>query len=111
MFSRSRARAAATVTLVSLAPAGALAQDDGAAFYKGRQLTFAVASTPGGGYDSYARLVGRHIGKYIPGHPTVVVTNMTGAGGHLVGRYIHSVAPRDGSWVAVVLPGTITGGL
>jgi tripartite-type tricarboxylate transporter receptor subunit TctC len=107
---------AAVAALLAWSPAlvatGAVAQpDDVASFYKGRQLTVAVASTPGGGYDSYARLVSRHIGKYIPGHPSVVVANMTGAGGHLVGRYIHGVAPRDGTWVAVVLPGTITGGL
>jgi tripartite-type tricarboxylate transporter receptor subunit TctC len=83
--------------------------DDG--FYRGKQLSFAVASSAGGGFDSYARLLARHIGKFVPGNPGSVVTNMSGAGGHLVGRYISEVAPRDGTWIALVLPGTITGAL
>jgi tripartite-type tricarboxylate transporter receptor subunit TctC len=100
------------VLLSLLSPAASLAQsDDGAAFYRGRQFTFAIASTPGGGYDSYGRLVARHIVKHIPGNPGSLVTNMTGAGGHLVGRYISEVAPHDGTWIAVVLPGTITAAL
>ena len=66
----------------------------------GRQLTIAIASSSGGGYDSYGRLVARHIVKHIPGNPGSVVTNMTGAGGHLVGRYVSEVAPRDGTWIA-----------
>ncbi len=87
------------------------AQDDAASFYKGTQITIAVASTPGGGYDSYARMVARHLAKYVPGGPSIVVTNMSGAGGNLVGRYLSNVAPRDGTYIALVLPGTITGGL
>src|SRR5262245_3646182 len=113
MRDRKRQRSAGLVpgilALVATQPAACLAQDDG--FYKSRQITFVVASTPGGGYDSYARLVARHIGKYIAGNPATLVTNMTGAGGHLVGRYLTEVAPRDGTTVAVVLPGTITGAL
>ena len=102
----------ALVLLTLLCPAASLAQsDDGSDFYRGRQLTFAIASTPGGGYDSYGRLVARHLVKHIPGNPGNLVTNMTGAGGHLVGRYISEVAPRDGTWIAVVLPGTITAAL
>ncbi len=89
----------------------ARAQEDTAAFYKGAQITIAVASTAGGGYDSYARLVARHLGKHIAGAPSIVVTNMSGAGGNLVARYLSNVAPRDGTYIALVLPGTITGGL
>ena len=61
---------------VSSAPA----QDTAAQFYKGRQVTVIVGSSAGGGYDIYARLVARHMGKYIPGNPTLVVSNMPGAG-------------------------------
>jgi len=57
-----------------------------AQFYKGRQITVIVGSSPGGGYDIYARLMARHIGKYIPGNPTMVVTNMPGAGSKRHGR-------------------------
>jgi tripartite-type tricarboxylate transporter receptor subunit TctC len=87
------------------------AQENTPAFPKGAPVTIAVASTAGGGYDSYARLVARHLGKYVPGAPSIVVTNMTGAGGNVVARWLSNVAPRDGTTIALVLPGTITGGL
>lgn len=79
--------------------------------YKGAQITIAVASTAGGGYDSYARMIARHLGKHVPGNPSVVVTNMSGAGGNVVARYLSNAAPKDGTYIALVLPGTITGGL
>ena len=101
----------AAAVLALMLSVAARAQDDAATFYKGAQITIAVASTAGGGYDSYARLVARHLGKHIPGAPSIVVTNMTGAGGNLVARYLSNVAPRDGTYIALVLPGTITGGL
>jgi tripartite-type tricarboxylate transporter receptor subunit TctC len=103
------ARWISVLALTIAMPSASLAQDDG--FYRGRQISIAVASTAGGGYDSYARLVARHMGKHIPGNPAFVVTNMTGAGGHLVGRYITEFAPRDGTSIGLVLPGTITGAL
>jgi tripartite-type tricarboxylate transporter receptor subunit TctC len=103
-------QAGAAATVLGLAVAGiANAQDD--ATYRGAQITIAVASTAGGGYDSYARMVARHLGKHVPGNPTIVVTNMSGAGGNVVGRYLSNVAPKDGTYIALVLPGTITGGL
>jgi tripartite-type tricarboxylate transporter receptor subunit TctC len=93
-------------------PWPAAAQDnDVASFYRTHPLTFAIASTPGGGYDSYGRLVAHYITRHLPGNPGTIVTNMTGAGGHLLGRYITQVAPHDGTWIAVVLPGTITAAL
>ncbi|HTV36684.1 MAG TPA: tripartite tricarboxylate transporter substrate-binding protein [Xanthobacteraceae bacterium] len=71
--------------------------DDIADFYRGRQVELIVGFGPGGGYDAYARLLARHIGKYIPGHPNVVVENMPGAGSLRAANYIYSVAPKDGS--------------
>ena len=103
-----QAGVAATTLALTLAGA-AKAQDD--ASYQGSQVIIAVASTAGGGYDSYARMVARHLGKHVPGHPTVVVTNMSGAGGNVLGRYLSNAAPKDGTYIALVLPGTITGGL
>ncbi len=82
-----------------------------AANFAGKQITVAVASTPGGGYDSYARLLASHIGKYLAGNPNAITSNMTGAGGNTLARYINSVAPKDGTWIALVLPATITGGI
>lgn len=52
------------------------------AFYRGKNLQLIIGSNVGGGYDFYGRLVGRYIGKYIPGKPNVVVSNMAGAGGN-----------------------------
>ena len=69
-----------TVAAVCLATSTASAQDAVAAFYRGKTVTITVGSAVGGGYDTYARLVGRHLGRHIPGNPTVVVQNIPGAG-------------------------------
>ena len=88
---------------------GAAAEDDPVAeFYKGRQVTFYIASAVGGGYDTYARLIGRHIGRYIPGNPTIVPVNMPGAGGEVVVSHLLTAAPKDGSVIAEVQPPVIT---
>ena len=100
----------AGVAATALALAGVANAQDGAT-YQGAQITMAVASTAGGGYDSYARMVARHLGKHVPGNPTIVVTNMSGAGGNVVARYLSNAAPKDGTYIALVLPGTVTGGL
>jgi tripartite-type tricarboxylate transporter receptor subunit TctC len=71
--------------------------DEVADFYRGRQVNLIVGFGPGGGYDVYARLLARHIGKYIPGNPNVVVQNMPGAGSLRAANYIYTVAPRDGA--------------
>jgi tripartite-type tricarboxylate transporter receptor subunit TctC len=84
--------------LGSLVSALAVARaDEVADFYRGRQVDLVAGFGPGGGYDSYARLLARHIGKYIPGKPNVVVENMPGAGSLRAANYIYSVAPKDGS--------------
>jgi hypothetical protein len=70
----------------------ALAED----FYKGKTLRFVVGFPPGAGYDTYARTVARHIGKYIPGNPTIVVQNMTGAGSLIAAHHIDKRAKPDG---------------
>lgn len=71
--------------------------DEIADFYRGRQVQLIVGFGPGGGYDAYARLLARYIGKYIPGQPNVVVENMPGAGSLRAANYIYSLAPKDGS--------------
>ena len=88
--------AAAAMALLAAALASARA-DDVADFYRGRQVDLIVGNGPGGGYDAYARLLARHIGKYIPGNPNVVVQNMPGAGSLRAANYIYSVAPKDGT--------------
>jgi tripartite-type tricarboxylate transporter receptor subunit TctC len=76
-----------------------VSQDAVAQFYKGRQVTVIVGSSPGGGYDIYARLMARHMGKYIPGNPTMIVTNMPGAGSNAAVAHIYNVAPKDGTFI------------
>ncbi len=73
------------------------AADDVANFYKDHPLNIVVGYSAGGGYDLYARMLGRFISKYIPGHPTIVPQNMPGAGGLRASTYIYSAAPKDGS--------------
>lgn len=85
----------------------AMAQGSVEAFYRGKTITMMIGSNPGGGYDAYARLVGRHIGKYIPGRPNVVPSNMAGAGGNTVASYVYAVAPRDGTVIAATSPGSL----
>jgi tripartite-type tricarboxylate transporter receptor subunit TctC len=76
-------------------------------FYKGKQVSLIVGSSPGGGYDSYARLLVRHFGSAIPGNPTVVVQNMSGAGSNRAAGFIYSVAPKDGTAIAAIFPGAV----
>src|SRR5258708_37057307 len=80
----------------------AQAQDAVAAFYKGRQINLIVGSSAGGGYDTYARLLARHLGKYIPGNPVIVPSNMPGAGSNAAAAHIYAVAPKDGTVVGAV---------
>jgi len=65
-------------------------------FYQGKTIRIIVGYSPGGGYDALARMLGRHMGKHIPGHPTFVVENMTGAGSLLSANYMYRVAKPDG---------------
>jgi tripartite-type tricarboxylate transporter receptor subunit TctC len=88
-----------------------LAQDAVAEFYKGRQITIIVGSTAGGGFDIYARLLARHWGKYIPGHPNVIVTNMPGAASNASLGHVYNVAPRDGTVVGAPQNSAITDAL
>jgi tripartite-type tricarboxylate transporter receptor subunit TctC len=70
-------------------------------FYKGKTIRFVVGLAPGGGYDLSARTVGRHMGKHIPGNPTIVVENMTGAGSLIAANYTANSAKPDGLFVGI----------
>jgi len=76
--------------------------DDLAGFYSGKTVTVAIGYSAGGGYDLYARLLARYMGKYIPGNPTIVPQNMPGAGSLKVAKYLYEVAPKDGDRKSVV---------
>src|ERR687884_535736 len=87
----------AVLLSVATAHTPAAAQDGTAQFYKGKQVTILVGSSPGGGYDTYSRLIARHMGRHIPGNPNMVVSNMPGAGGNLVANRIFATGPKDGT--------------
>jgi tripartite-type tricarboxylate transporter receptor subunit TctC len=98
----------AAVVLSALAAGGAArAQDAVAQFYKGKQISLYVGSSAGGGYDTYARLLARRFGSYIPGNPAVVPQNMPGAGSSKLASYIYSVAPKDGTAIGAIFSGAI----
>ena len=76
-------------------------------FYAGKNLTFIVGADAAGGYDVYARTVAKHLARFIPGAPTVVVQNMPGAGSSKAAAYIYSIAPKDGTTIGALMPGAI----
>jgi tripartite-type tricarboxylate transporter receptor subunit TctC len=75
--------------------------DDAAEFYRGRTLYLTAGFNVGGGADLYARLIARHLGQHIAGHPTVIVHNMPGAGSMAAANHIFNVSPRDGSEIGL----------
>jgi len=77
-------------------PHPAIAQDV-ADFYAGKQISLYIGYSAGGGYDTYARVLARHIGKHIPGNPTVVPQNMPGAGSLTLANFLYNIAPKDGT--------------
>src|SRR5215470_10059324 len=85
-------RALTVLTLSGITLLPAAAQD----FYRGKTINLIVGNAAGGGYDLYARLLARYMGRYIPGEPSFVVRNMPGAGGMVLTNHIYSQAPRDG---------------
>ena len=76
---------------------GPARSDDVSDFYAGRVVQLIIGYATGGGYDDYARMLGRHIARHIPGNPTVVVQNMPGAGSLRAANYLYNIAPKDGT--------------
>lgn len=95
---------AATMLAAAMLSAPASA-DDLADFYKGKQMKMIIRSGPGGGYDQYARMLGKHIGKHIPGNPTVLPVNMPGGGGITAANNVAFVAPKDGTILTIASQG------
>ncbi len=86
--------AVACLGLLLIGPAVGAGVED---FYKGRNVNLIIGYSVGGGYDLYARTLAAHIGRHIPGAPSIVPQNMTGAGSLRAANYIYGVAPKDGS--------------
>src|SRR5438034_6425330 len=92
---------AATIFAAIAAPA--LAAD----YYAGKTIELVVGGDAGGGYDIYARALARYLNRHIPGTPSIVVKNMPGAGSTRAGIYMSTVAPKDGTSIAALMPGAI----
>ena len=86
----------------------ASAQDDVAAFYRGKQLRMVVGSAVGGGYDLFARIVARHIVNHIPGRPHIIVQNQPAAGGAVMTNQLYGQGPKDGTVIGVPINGIPT---
>jgi tripartite-type tricarboxylate transporter receptor subunit TctC len=71
-------------------------------FYRGKQIKFYVRAAPGGNYDVYTRILGRHMARFIPGNPGVTPINMPGGGGIVALNYVANVAPRDGTVLTMI---------
>jgi tripartite-type tricarboxylate transporter receptor subunit TctC len=98
-MSRTLRRLLGLLALATFCAQPAAAQD----FYAGKTVSIVVGSAPGGSYDLYARLVARHIGKHIPGNPTLVVQNMPGANSRLMAGHLYNIAPKDGTTLGAPL--------
>ena len=92
--------------VLSLAPGSALAaqaikpafdEKAVASFYHGKTVRIVVGFSAGGGYDQYSRIIARHLSKYIPGNPAVIVDNMPGAGSIIAANHVYNAAPKDGT--------------
>ncbi len=89
--------------LVLAAALSAQADPDAVAeFYRGKVVTLYVGYGPGGGFDVMGRLLARHMGKYVPGHPEFVAQNMPGAGSLVLANYIYNRAPADGTQFGII---------
>lgn len=82
--------------------------DPVADFYKGRRIELVISAGPGGGYDTYARLLARFIGRHIPGTPVLVPQNMPGAGGLSAANWMYNIAPKDGTILGTLAQSTPT---
>jgi tripartite-type tricarboxylate transporter receptor subunit TctC len=83
----------------------AIAQESAQDFYRGKQLKLIVGTSSGQDYDLWARLIGRHITRHIPGQPSLVVENMPGAGHIVATNHLFNLAPRDGTAIGMVSRG------
>jgi len=94
------------VAILALTPISAGHAQSPADFYKGRTIELYIGYSAGGGYDVYARALARHIGRLIPGNPSIVPKNMPGAGSLVLANWLYNVAPKDGTAFGMIGRGT-----
>ena len=105
-------RLATTCVLAGLIALAAPATSSSAGdYYAGKSIDLLIGAPPGGGYDIYARALARHYGRHIPGQPTIVSKNMPGAASARAAGFISTLAPKDGTAIAALMPGGVVGPL
>ncbi len=108
MFQRNRLASIGLIVCMILGLRTAHAQDAVAEFYRDKRITLLIGASTGGGVDLFGRLIGKHMGRFVPGNPGFNVTNVPGAGSLTAALNLYSVAPKDGTYMAEVLPGAFT---
>ena len=103
MKARQHLRTAAILCALALSPSSRA--DSVEEFYRGKVATVLVGVSVGGEYDLHARLMARHLGRHVPGAPTFIAQNMTGAGGIIMATFLYTVAPQDGTHLGVIQNG------
>lgn len=118
-FRRLRASPLLLLSLLAIAPTVALAGNDSpksasvksassvADFYHGNTIHMIIGSATGGGFDAYARVLGKFMTKYIPGNPAIIPQNLEGGGGFAAGNRVAVTAPQDGTFIGAIHPTTI----
>jgi tripartite-type tricarboxylate transporter receptor subunit TctC len=94
-----------TMALVFVSAASSRSATD--EFFKGKTIRIVVGFAAGGGFDTYSRVIGRHMGKFIPGNPSIIVENMTGAGSLVAANHVYRVAKPDGLTIGHFIGGLI----
>ena len=91
--------------------AWAAAPVSAADYYTGKKVDFVIGSDAGGGYDVYARNIGKHLGRFLPGNPNVIPRNMPGAGSGTAAASLFRLSAKDGTVIGALFPGVIVGPL
>lgn len=94
--------------LISIVPVSVGHAQTTSDFYKGKNVEVYIGYGGGSGYDIYGRLLARHLGKHLPGNPTVIVKNMEGAGSLKLANWLYTSAPKDGTVIGTVGRGVAT---
>src|SRR5262245_27363681 len=96
-------RAPVVCSFTCMLAAGPAAAQGVADFYKGKQIDLYIGTPPGGGYDQYGRVLGRHMSRHIPGNPAIVYRNMPAGGGRQAMNHVYNVAPADGTAIGITI--------
>ena len=97
-------RALTLAALAALAPMHLAMADSVSDFYAGKSISLIISTGVGGGVDTNARILAKHLGNHIPGNPSILPKNMTGAGHLQATNYLYAQAARDGTFIGAILP-------